>query len=106
MAASHGHECARAVSRPLLVAAALLADAMYSQAPRSGRAAVEAPVMRSLILRASIRSLRLFWLSSGRQDFLYQANGQFAESLEAKGVKVMVRTRRNASTFGACGATI
>ncbi len=34
------------------------------------------------------RKLRLLWVSVGRQDFLYQADKQFAEALQAKGVKV------------------
>jgi enterochelin esterase-like enzyme len=34
------------------------------------------------------RKLRLLWISVGRQDFLYQADKQFAEALKAKGVNV------------------
>jgi enterochelin esterase-like enzyme len=35
--------------------------------------------------------LRLLWVSCGRQDFLYQANRQFTETLQARGVKLMYR---------------
>jgi enterochelin esterase family protein len=34
------------------------------------------------------RKLRLLWISVGRQDFLYQADKQFADALKAKGVNV------------------
>ena len=34
------------------------------------------------------RKLHLLWISVGRQDFLYQADKQFAEALKAKGVNV------------------
>lgn len=45
------------------------------------------------------KKLRLLWLSCGRQDFLYQANRQFAESLKAKGVKAMVRETEGAHVW-------
>lgn len=45
------------------------------------------------------KKLRLLWLSSGRLDFLYQANRQFAESLKANGVKVMVRETEGAHVW-------
>ncbi len=45
------------------------------------------------------KELRLLWLSCGRQDFLYQANRQFDESLEAKGVRVMVRETEGAHVW-------
>lgn len=35
--------------------------------------------------------LRLLWVSCGRQDFLYQANRQFVDRLQAKGVKLTYR---------------
>lgn len=35
--------------------------------------------------------LRLLWVSCGRQDFLYEANREFAETLKAKGVKLTYR---------------
>jgi enterochelin esterase family protein len=45
------------------------------------------------------KKLRLLWLSCGRQDFLYEANRRFAESLKAKGVKVMVRETEGAHVW-------
>jgi enterochelin esterase-like enzyme len=36
-------------------------------------------------------SLRLLWVSCGKQDFLYQANRQFVDLLKGKGVKVLFR---------------
>lgn len=35
--------------------------------------------------------LRLLWVSCGKQDFLYQANRQFADMLKGKGVNVLFR---------------
>jgi enterochelin esterase family protein len=35
--------------------------------------------------------MRLLWVSCGKQDFLYQANRQFADLLSANGVKVALR---------------
>jgi enterochelin esterase-like enzyme len=35
--------------------------------------------------------LRLFWISCGKQDFLYQANRQFVDILKGKGVNVLFR---------------
>jgi enterochelin esterase family protein len=37
---------------------------------------------------AANRTLRLVWISVGKQDFLYQANRQFADGLKAKGINV------------------
>ncbi len=37
---------------------------------------------------AANRALRLVWISCGKQDFLYQSNRQFAETLKAKGLNV------------------
>jgi enterochelin esterase-like enzyme len=34
---------------------------------------------------------RLLWVSCGKQDFLYQANRQFVDMLNSKGVKVQFR---------------
>jgi enterochelin esterase-like enzyme len=34
------------------------------------------------------RLLRLLWVSCGKQDFLYQANRQFVDTLKAKGLRV------------------
>jgi len=45
------------------------------------------------------KKLRLLWLSCGRQDFLYEANRRFAESLKVKGVKVMVRETEGAHVW-------
>ncbi len=45
------------------------------------------------------QKLRLLWLSCGKQDFLYDANRRFAESLETKGVKVMVRETEGAHVW-------
>jgi enterochelin esterase family protein len=45
------------------------------------------------------KKLRLLWLSCGRQDFLYEANRQFGESLNAKGVKVTVRETEGAHVW-------
>ena len=45
------------------------------------------------------KRLRLLWLSYGRQDFLYEANRQFAGSLQSKGVKVMVRETEGAHVW-------
>jgi enterochelin esterase-like enzyme len=35
--------------------------------------------------------MRLIWISCGKQDFLYRADMQFAESLKAKGIKFTLR---------------
>ncbi len=45
------------------------------------------------------RKLRLLWLSCGRQDFLYDANRRFAETLKAKGVKLTVRETEGAHVW-------
>jgi enterochelin esterase family protein len=45
------------------------------------------------------KTLRLLWLYCGRQDFLYETNRQFAETLKAKGVKVMVRETEGAHVW-------
>jgi enterochelin esterase family protein len=45
------------------------------------------------------KTLRLLWLSCGRQDFLYEANRQFAESLHAKAIKVTVRETEGAHVW-------
>jgi enterochelin esterase-like enzyme len=45
------------------------------------------------------KKLRLLWLSCGKQDFLYEANRQFADSLKAKGVKVTVRETEGAHVW-------
>jgi enterochelin esterase family protein len=37
------------------------------------------------------RKLRLLWVSCGKQDFLYQANRQFAGALESAGIKLTYR---------------
>jgi|SRR5579871_402193 len=43
--------------------------------------------------------LRLLWLSCGKQDFLYQANRQFAGELNAKGVKLTYRETEGAHVW-------
>jgi len=43
--------------------------------------------------------LRLLWISCGKQDFLYQANRQFAETLKAKGVKLTYRETEGAHVW-------
>jgi enterochelin esterase family protein len=43
--------------------------------------------------------LRLLWLSCGKQDFLYQANRQFADVLKAKGVKLTYRETEGAHVW-------
>jgi enterochelin esterase-like enzyme len=43
--------------------------------------------------------LRLLWVSCGRQDFLYQANRQFAEQLKTKGVKLTYRETEGAHVW-------
>lgn len=43
--------------------------------------------------------LRLLWLSCGRQDFLYEANRKFAETLKAKGVKLTYRETEGAHVW-------
>jgi enterochelin esterase family protein len=43
--------------------------------------------------------LRLLWLSCGRQDFLYQANRQLADTLNAKGVKLKYRETEGAHVW-------
>jgi len=49
---------------------------------------------------ASINTrLRLLWLSVGKQDFLYEANRQFAESLKAKGVNLTYRETEGAHVW-------
>jgi enterochelin esterase-like enzyme len=44
-------------------------------------------------------NLRLLWLSCGKQDFLYQANRQFADELKAKGVKLTYRETEGAHVW-------
>lgn len=46
------------------------------------------------------KKLHVLWLSCGRQDFLYEANRQFADSLKAKGVKLTVRETEGAHVWG------
>lgn len=43
--------------------------------------------------------LRLLWLSCGKQDFLYEANRKFAETLKTKGVKLMYRETEGAHVW-------
>lgn len=43
--------------------------------------------------------LRLLWISCGKQDFLYQANRQFAETLKAKGMKLTYRETEGAHVW-------
>jgi enterochelin esterase family protein len=43
--------------------------------------------------------LRLLWVSCGRQDFLYQANRQFADLLKAKAVKLTYRETEGAHVW-------
>lgn len=45
------------------------------------------------------RKVRLLWVSCGRQDFLFQANKQFAETLESKGVKVTYKETEGAHVW-------
>lgn len=45
------------------------------------------------------RKLKLLWVSCGRQDFLYQANKQFVESLKAKGVEVTYKETEGAHVW-------
>ncbi len=43
--------------------------------------------------------LRLLWLSCGKQDFLYEANRQFAGELQVKGVKLTYRETEGAHVW-------
>ncbi len=43
--------------------------------------------------------LRLLWISCGKQDFLYQANRQLAETFETKGVKLTYRETEGAHVW-------
>jgi len=43
--------------------------------------------------------LRLLWLSCGKQDFLYQANRQFADELKAKQVNLTYRETEGAHVW-------
>ncbi len=43
--------------------------------------------------------LHLLWVSCGRQDFLYEANRQFADTLKAKGVKLTYRETEGAHVW-------
>jgi enterochelin esterase family protein len=43
--------------------------------------------------------LRLLWISCGKQDFLYQANRQFVETLTGKGVKVTYKETEGAHVW-------
>ncbi len=43
--------------------------------------------------------LRLLWLSCGRQDFLYQANREFADKLKTKGVRLTYRETEGAHVW-------
>ena len=43
--------------------------------------------------------LRQLWLSCGKQDFLYEANRQFAETLKAKGVNLTYRETEGAHVW-------
>ncbi len=48
---------------------------------------------------ASLRSLRLVWLSCGRQDFLFQANKDFADVLRKAGVDLTYRETEGAHVW-------
>ena len=48
---------------------------------------------------AANAKLHLLWVSCGRQDFLYQANRQFVDTLKAKGVKVTYRETEGAHVW-------
>jgi enterochelin esterase family protein len=43
--------------------------------------------------------LRLLWISCGKQDFLYEANRRFAESLKSKGAKLTYRETEGAHVW-------
>jgi enterochelin esterase family protein len=43
--------------------------------------------------------MRLVWISVGKQDFLYQANRQFADALTAKGIKLTFRETEGAHVW-------
>jgi enterochelin esterase-like enzyme len=43
--------------------------------------------------------LHLLWVSCGRQDFLYEANRQFADTLKGKGVKLTYRETEGAHVW-------
>jgi enterochelin esterase family protein len=67
-------------------------SAQFMDADEVFRSALAAP--------ASInKNLRLLWLSCGRQDFLYDANRRFAQTLKDKGVKVTVRETEGAHVW-------
>ena len=52
----------------------------------------EAEFNKALAMPEVLNSkLRLLWVSCGKQDFLYQANRQFVDMLNSKGVKVQFR---------------
>ena len=48
---------------------------------------------------AAWRSFRLVWLSCGRQDFLFQANKEFAEVLRQRGVSLTYRETEGAHVW-------
>ncbi|MCL4813726.1 MAG: esterase [Vicinamibacteraceae bacterium] len=47
----------------------------------------------------SLKSLRLLWVSCGRQDFLFQANKDFVESLRQRGIDVTYRETEGAHVW-------
>ena len=54
----------------------------------------------ALAVRAGLNTkLRLLWISCGKQDFLYQANRQFADMLKAKGVNLTYRETEGAHVW-------
>ena len=57
--------------------------------------------MEDLVAKATkaSASLRLLWLSCGKQDFLYQANRQFADELKEKAVKLTYRETEGAHVW-------
>jgi len=67
-------------------------SAQFMDADEVFRSALANPV-------AINKNLRLLWLSCGKQDFLYDANRRFAESLQDKGVKVTLRETEGAHVW-------
>ena len=51
-------------------------------------------------------SVRLVWVSCGRQDFLYQANKEFVRKLQARGIHVTFPGDGRRPSSGASGAKI
>ena len=59
------------------------------------------PILKNALLSTATtnKRLRLLWISCGRQDFLYEANRQFSQTLTSNGIKVLYRETEGAHVW-------